>query len=343
MKNFIFKIAVLSLLIYSCTEKGIRYTGIHVPLKKEIKGNPINTTFIFSHPKEITIIDSLLIIRDSYKQDCSFHIFNKTSGKHLKSFGNQGRGPGEVLYPSSLHYNPNNRTLATIEINLKKIVEYNIANILSETQPFFSETKLNFTAKEIIPYKDLFIISGFYERFTIKDTNGQILHQYTDYPKLVPIEDENLVIFNYLTQHAVQSGGDKLVSITCIGGVLEIFNLKNNKITSKITKYINEPIYKVLPDGKPKWITPTQETVFGCSNIYATEKYIYCIYEGELSKDPKIAPKKILVFDWEGNLILQYIIKEGIPNTIAVDENYLYSIITTSSGEYELYKYSYKN
>lgn len=346
MKNFIFKILTLIFLIYSCSTKEIQYTGLNVPLKKEIKGIPLNSTFIFSIPKEIIVIDSLLVIRDSHNQDSCFHIFNKTNGKHLKSFGYKGRGPGEVLYPAALNYNPQDQTLTTIESNLKKIIKYNITNILSQTQPFFSEIKLNnlpFFALEAIPYKNSFIIGGFKERFTIIDTNSQILQQFYDYPKLAPDEDENQAIFNYGPQYSLHPKGNKLVTISCIGGILEIFDLKGNKITPNTIKYLNKPIYRVIPGFKPKWIGAIPETIIGCTNIYATEEEIYCIYEGEISQDPKIALKKILVFDWEGNLILQYIIKEGIPSTIAVDENYLYSIITTKDGENVLYKYKYKD
>lgn len=347
MKSVIFKTLTLTLLIYSCAGKEIQYMGINIPVKKEIKGISLNTTFIFSRPQEIAIIDSLLIIRDSYDRDSSFHVFNKTSGKHLKSFGYKGRGPGEVLYPSALNYIPKDQALTTIESNLKKIIKYNIANILSQTQPFFSEIKLNnlpIFALEAISCGEGFIVGGNSEtRLAVIDTNSQILQQFYDYPKLAADEDENRAIFNYNPQYAMHPSGDKLVTISYIGGILEIFDIKDNKITSNVVKYINEPIYKIVSGLKPKWIGSVPGTVMGCSNIYPTKDYIYCIYEGELSKDPKIIPKKILVFDWKGNLLLQYEPEEGTPNNVAVDENYLYSVIVTKDGESQLYKYNYKD
>lgn len=342
MKSLIFKTLSLILLIHSCTGKEIQYTGINIPLKKEMKGTPLNTTFIFSNPEEVLIIDSLLIIRDSHNQDSCFHIFNKENGKHLRSFGYKGRGPGEVLYPSALHYNPLDQTVTTIEPNLKKIIRYNIINILSHKKPFFSEIELPYFALEAIPYKDSFIIGGLLkERFVIADTNNRILQQYYEYPQLVRDSAENRAIFNYAPQYAIHPDQNKLAAITYIGGILEIFDIKDNKITPNTIKHLNEPIYRPVEDCQPKWIATVPQTVAGCSNIYPAKEYIYCIYEGELSEDPLIAPKKVLVFDWKGHLLLQYEFKDGIPNTISADEKYLYSIITTPEGEYQLYRYRY--
>lgn len=346
MKSFIFKIVVLSLLIYSCTEKGIRYTGITPPARQEIQGILLDSAFIFSYPNEIVLVDSLLIIRDYLQQDFSFHVFNKITGKHLKSFGKTGRGPGEVIYPGNIYYDRKDQTLTTMVSNLNKIIKYNLVNILSDKQPFFSEIKLNklpLSASEIILGKDLLILEGFEKRFSIVDTNFQVLGQYYNYPELVPVKDENLVIFHYAPRYALHPSGKKMVSMTYIGGIMEIFDIQNNKITPNITKYFHEPIYRVLPDGKPKWIATVEKTIPGCTDIYGTEEYIYCIYEGEISKDPQKTLKKIFVFDWDGNLQFEYKIREGIPVNIAVDEKYIYSVITTGEGEYYLYKYSYKN
>lgn len=346
MKNFIFKTLTIALFLYSCTGKEIQYTGINIPLNQKLQGTLLDSTFIFSVPRGMVIADTLLIVLDYLEQDTSFHVFNKITGKHLKSFGNKGRGPGEVVYPGSLSYNPKDGTLITMESNLKKIIRYNLANILADKPPFFSEIKLNsipFYVDETILYKDFFIIGGFKKRFSMIDTNCQILGEHNDYPKVVADEDENRAIFLYSSQYAVHPNGDKLVAMTYIGGIMEIFDIKDNKITPNIIKYFHEPIYRPVLDAKPKWIATIEETTPCCSDIYGTDENIYCIYEGEISKDPKIALKKILVFDWNGQLLFQYTPQEGTPVSIAVDEEYIYSIITTPEGEYHLYKYNYKN
>ena len=121
MKKIIFSILVLIFFTSSCTQEKIQYTGINIPLKKELKGSVLNTTFIFSSPQEMIIVDSLLIVHDSYNRDTCFHIFNKINGKHIGSFGNKGRGPGEVIFPSSLNYNPKTKTLTTYEEKNHKI------------------------------------------------------------------------------------------------------------------------------------------------------------------------------------------------------------------------------
>lgn len=347
MKKFIFSILVLIFFISSCTQEKIQYTGINIPLKKELKGSVLNTTFIFSSPQEMIIVDSLLIVHDSYNRDTCFHIFNKINGKHIGSFSNKGRGPGEVIFPSSLNYNPKTKTLTTYEANLRKIIKYNIPDVLAQNTTSFSEIKLDsipFFVLQAIPFNDAFIIRGNAQvRFAITDTNNKISHQFDNYPKLVIDKEENRAIFNYAPQCVLRPDGSKLATITYIGGVLEIFDVKNNAITSNTIKYFNEPIYKSVEGFKPKWIGTTPLTVVGCDNIYATNENIYCIYEGELTKDNEPEPKKILVFNWDGTPQLQYEIHEGLPNGIAVDEDNLYCIVMNKDYEYQLYKYDYKN
>ena len=347
MKKFIFKILALVFLISSCSQEKIHYTGINIPLKKELKGTALNTTFIFSSPQEMMIIDSLLIVHDSYNRDTCFHIFNKINGKHIGSFGNKGRGPGEIIFPSSLNYNPKTKTLTTYEANLKKIIKYNIADISTQKTISFSEIKLNsipFFALQAIPSDDSFIIRGNAQvRFAIIDTNNKITSQFKNYPKLTIDKEENRAIFNYAPQCVLKPDGNKLAILTYIGGVLEIFDIKNNSITPNTIKYFNEPIYKSVDGFKPKWIGTTPQTVVGCDNIYATNENIYCIYEGEVAKDNEPEPKKIIVFNWDGIPQLQYEINEGLPNGIAVDEDNLYCILMNKDYEYQLYKYNYKD
>ena len=126
MKKFIFSILVPIFFISSCTQEKIQYTGINIPLKKELKGRVLNTTFIFSSPQEMIIVDSLLIVHDSHNRDTCFHIFNKINGKHIGSFGNKGRGPGEYLRIESIDINTEKEELMLVDGMSDKLFFYDL-------------------------------------------------------------------------------------------------------------------------------------------------------------------------------------------------------------------------
>lgn len=84
------RIGIISFIVFccQCSKHTIEYEGAIIPEQTEhLASNILNDTFLFSWPKDLMILDSLLIVHDSYQQTKCFHIFRKSNGEFLKSFG----------------------------------------------------------------------------------------------------------------------------------------------------------------------------------------------------------------------------------------------------------------
>ena len=95
MVKCLYVYVILILLgIIACSETGMKYKRLNYQNVTSLEGKLLNNSFLFSEPAEMVLVDSLIIIHDSQKQDACFHIFN-VEGDYLESFGVKGRGPGE--------------------------------------------------------------------------------------------------------------------------------------------------------------------------------------------------------------------------------------------------------
>lgn len=347
--NKIYLKIIFGILLGACTNSLPTYKAFEYQSPILLEGVLLNNTFIFSDPAEIVFVDSLLIVHDSQKQDYCFHIFDSRNGNFIKSFGSKGRGPGEIIFPESMNYSSNRQALTTYDPNLKKIVLYHIEQILNNEEPYYSEIKTLESPGLIyqaLPYKNNFILRGCDSkmRFGVLDSLNKVIPLYTDFPKIVPSEEENWAIANYVPQCAISPNGTKMVSATYIGGIFEIFNIKQNQISADTIQFYYQPIYKIVQGFKPKWIGTTPETIIGCHNICVSNNLIYSIYEGESAKKDHIH-KKLILFNWKGEIFKQYCFKEGDPISICVDETNkdFYCIILNEKYEYQIYRYHYND
>lgn len=348
MKKICFQILFV-ILASACQNKEPVFTAFECSDTERLSGKILSSTFIFSDPAEMVLVDSLLIIHDSQKKDSCFHIFNVNNGLFLKSFGHKGRGPGEVIFPASMNYSPVKQAITTYEPNLRKIVCYNIGHILNGQPPFFSEIQIKESPSfvtQAIPYENKFILRGCDDkmRFGRLDDTLKVNSIYTDYHRIVNDQEENWAIINYTPQWAIRPDESKMVMTTYIGSIFEIFNIRDGIIEYDTIQFYYPPIYRPLKGFKPKWVGTTPETIIGCYNIYVTNEYIYTIYEGESAKKNQIH-KKLILFDWKGRVHKKYEFTEGDPVSICVDEvnKKFYCVILNHEYEYQIYSYDYSH
>ena len=72
------RIGIISFIVFccQCSKHTIEYEGAIIPEQTEhLASNILNDTFLFSWPKDLMILDSLLIVHDSYnKQNVSISL-----------------------------------------------------------------------------------------------------------------------------------------------------------------------------------------------------------------------------------------------------------------------------
>ena len=119
-------------------------------------------TFMFGGPMDIFLVDSLIIVNDFMGQEYAFHIFSKATGIHVKNFGKRGRGPGELVSVSSAAVY--NGSLVAYDANLKKMLIYNLKDVMSGEKVYDREYSLVGTTDnmvlQVIPAYDNFILAG---------------------------------------------------------------------------------------------------------------------------------------------------------------------------------------
>ncbi|MDD3045193.1 MAG: 6-bladed beta-propeller [Candidatus Delongbacteria bacterium] len=176
MKMKMFVLALIALIIFSgCTKNELNYTvteidGIknfhnkNIPsdpnfklyLKKvlEIKGNNNSDSLEnFYDPQYLTTdSEENIYILDSYS--CSVKKYN-SAGKFINSFGRQGQGPGEFIFP--FYLNNNNDTIEVTDIGRSETSKFNLEGeyIRSSfnTKGFFLRYAVRLTKGRMIGFK----------------------------------------------------------------------------------------------------------------------------------------------------------------------------------------------
>ena len=290
------------------------------------------------------ILDSLLVIHDSYKQVECFHIFRKNDGMHIRSFGRKGRGPGEFKDISSVNNNYDG-TITVYDPNYKKIVKFDILNVLQDRKPYFTEYTVlkapNFITQTLL-YKNNFIVKGNDNklRYGFWDSSNEIFHAiYSDYPHLSNDDEDNWALTDYGAKVRLSPDGKMLVATTYIGGILELFNVNDNGFKLKTSCFFFEPKYEYAQGAKPRWITTSSESIIGFEDLYLTNKAIYGLAWGVEIPMMENSKPRLYCFDFDGNPVKSYVMEESLESVAVDNDGIIYGVGCDSVGQYKLCKY----
>ena len=314
---------LFSMIIISCKERTeLKYTKLHFPETVSLQGEICNETFLFNSPKDVFLIDSLLIIFDN-NYDGIIHIFNK-AGQHKKSAIKRGRGPGEVVIPGSVDIIGNK--ILICDPSLQRLLVYDLAKIIDSQNPYYTDDYStaagSYWIRQAKWYKGESIVIKSYSddmRFGFLQ-ESKIIPTYWEYPDLVPDQEENRSIWDYFSQWKFKPDYSKMVTTTYIGSLLEILNsdsitdIKTEKLIS-----IHKPQYNLAEGARPKWVTSSDDTVIGFEDLFVTDNYIYALIYGVNINDLEANLPIIYVFSWDGEPMIKYQFEERIL-TFSVDE-----------------------
>lgn len=356
----IIAIFISTLCFTNCTSKGTaikeKYSeNISFPNIVQTTSLTLNDSCIFIMPRQMEIVDSLIIVLDAFRPDYFFHIYNK-QGSFLKSFGNKGRGPGELMTIRNFHIDQQRKTMQVYSIEKKKILEYNLKKILNNETPFCEEQSIKLSTPQypynIIKYtpdKYLCLHNSTQQRFTIQD-NEHEKYSYSNYPE---IEENNNIDFtisvlNYANSFRFSPDYTKFLEASYIGAILDLFKVTDNEIKTINTCRIYYPLYKIV-DKETAQITWDDQTRIGFECIYTTNNFIYTLLngiQGRELKNPDIKnpyTQNISIFDWEGNPY-KLIKTDKMMNAICMDEleQTIYAL-AYNQGEHSLIKINLKN
>lgn len=336
-------IILLILLATSSCQKDI-YSEIsfHIPEFKDsvnVKDHILNDTLMTKGTWGIATYKDYIIVRTNI-DDFMLHFFSKKNGEKIKSFGEPGRGPNQILSLGEFNINEKQGILTAPALGENKILIFHLDSVLKENENILTKLSLkdfkgNF--QSAFKCKDHFLInSGKCEvfpestRFKLFNSNGKIVDTYDNYPinsnsdSLKKSEDWQ----DLLITRTISPDGTKYAEATQIGGIIEIFNV-GNKIVSKIIKGYYKPHY--YWENNIKKFTP--KTQFGFYYLNSSDQHIYALsFNG--SNNKSLPTTQIQVFDWEGNPIKKFKTNYSLLN-ICPDEKAkkIYAIAMTPMRE----------
>lgn len=339
MRSFLIFILSFSLLL-SCTSNSSSSNSSQIDIESAKIVTPIvfKTEKALSEIYDIRIMDSVLVLRSDDGKGC-LHIFNKYNFKYIKTNGIIGKGPGE-LRNSMVEIKIIDDSLYLFELSKNSISLYHKNSFINDSSPepdkstVFQQYRGNF---------DIFPVDTFYisrptvkTRFALFNKSGELINSYNEYPDLGTKVEKSVIEMAFRNYSLTEPKPDrsKFVSLSFVGGVLEIFQIQGGKIDKLKQKIFLFPNFN---NTQEIISLISNETNIGFYNVYTTNEYIYASYSGLTNKEFKensFLLDYITVFDWEGNLKKLYKVEGGVLD-IAADEsqNKIYIVTKNNEGE----------
>ncbi|RNC63796.1 6-bladed beta-propeller [Proteiniphilum sp. X52] len=303
------------------------------PETQEVVTKRLNDSFIFDTGL-INFIDTFIIC--SGKTDINehpFHLFSKKSGDHVRSFGQIGQGPGEIILPvSGFSTDRNQNKVFFYDTRQFKLTEYSLYytenEIAVNTKDYMLPPEIRNVRSEMFfslgnneflsAYNNSYDTSYRFIKTNIDDT----ISTYNQYPKLNEPEEFVRVEHAYfanLGRFATKTDGKKFAHATQGGCILEIFDC-SDRITLLQTKRFFEPVY--IPPKRKDTMYPFVQvdpnSIHGITSIACTDKYIYTIYSDRRGENEY---HQIAAFDWYGDPVKLFSFERGIISFVIEDND----------------------
>jgi hypothetical protein len=316
----------------------------------ELQGEvfPLNSDNLHN-PSHLLVVDSLLFIHDQIPEGDNLYLFrviHRQTGEVLSTFGREGQGPDEFSFPSFLTRIPKNPDI--IGIHNRRYFFFNellIDRILTNSNPMtinsYDELGGFF---RVIKNQNFLVGTGRFPegRYTVINTNGQILNQFGEYP----FQDGFQIPFPvlgmaYQSVLGVHPDGTLMVSATTSSANLEILDIESQEL-EVVTRIHSYPTYFRNESMDVDNLSAPIESHnrWGYPDIDVTSNFIYALYSGKKIQDNRNHfwfGNKVLVFDWEGNPVNMLMLDREV-KSISVDngDNTLFGITENEEGASEI-------
>ncbi len=275
-------------------------------------------TIMFRYPYRVRRSGEDIFMFDLHNVDYFYHLFRfeDPDYRYTTSFGKRGEADDEIIVADDIRIGENGE-IWTLSDPKKQLWRYG------------REEDGQFTKQEVVHLSDsliqlwnfviyddsTFILPDYRNnsRFMMIDRQGSLVKRMGTLPtvKNTRLLAENPLLlgnpwFNYI--HYNPRNGI-LASVTQLGEVLEIYDLKNDTI-----------IIKYGPGGEPRFEdqngfgAPVRESISGFIEVKVTDNYIYAVFNGRTFQEMVRAPQRIeggnniYVFDFAGNPVRRYLL-----------------------------------
>ena len=345
-------VLLLFLLFISCGTKNKEYANnvfpySQFPQEKELKGEVIELdTALFRYPFRIRIEGDKAIVLDLHGSDYYGRLFQYPSFRYLSSFGRRGDSPLEML--SMENFRLHNHTLWTLDANKSELTRLDFSSsgdsLLREETVALDEDILR--PLDFAIYNDTTFVIPDYSgesRFLKVDCKGKLIEKIGTIPttnKKALQEARPALAQAWRSFLDYNSHNSVLATVTQLGEVVEIYNLKDSTHVIRVGEY-DEPEFKVS-DG---YGIPTG--IMGFSDVQVTDDAIYAVFHGTSFKDIarqsgrlSDGGKYIYVFSLKGEPLCKYVLDHYIYG-IWVDEVTKTIMATDVNNDQPILKFSF--
>ena len=208
-----------------------------------------------STPVQIMVIDSLLLIHDQFEyngESFFFSFINRFSGKVVKLFGREGRGPDEFLFPGYISRIPgrndligmNNRKMFSfVEISVKKVLNDSFPATISQ----INELHTDYSMVGRIDNEKI-IGTGFFNdgRYAVSNHQSEVIEVGIRYPFEERFENTARKELGMPFQSNFRLHPEKpmLVSATVSAANLDVISFYDDKLNIDKQIHTNYPLFE---------------------------------------------------------------------------------------------------
>ncbi len=331
MKKNIFIIIFLSLFWNCSTKPDISFDEIFFNANdinsyevKSIEISNICDSIIQSN--YVLLVNDKLIFNELGPKGI-FHAVNVNDDKYIGLFGDKGRGPGEMILPSTLA-KEDNSVLQVFDIQQRKVVLFNVDS-LPNKNTFIKEfilKKLNGAFAAFVldekAYSLNFIKADY--RIYISDLEGNAIKGIG----MLPDNDNKIPNNVFAEGHPARiQYNDNIIALSYTTTPwIQIFN-KQKKLW--VTVKGPEHFSSIFDENKAKnnsALAYTKESKVAYTDIRITKKYVYALYSGKSIYDSNFNDDIIYIFDLKGNPIKKLILDKGVLSFDVYKDKYIYGL-----------------
>lgn len=305
--------------LWSCQQKSatIEY---RLPEFNEVVTRPLTSVgdTLDDLPSYLEVVGDYIVMQHrSLSNEQLFHVYNRHTGEYVRSFGQQGRAAEELLLPVNYAFSDTAGTaIVAGTLNDNKLLTFRLDS-LADNRVSVHSRKLAEPMSFIHFFRlgaDHYLGAYGRFRFTLYDARLNPVDTCDYYSETWKGAEPEAMKDYYFYASACEAkpDGTKFMNFTIAGPILEIFDVKDNRIEPAVTRYFAKPVYK--ESGIPEW----DKNVSGARSSCPTDAYIYALWNGTEEEHAKV--DKVSVFDWEGRPVKQYVLGENLLRLVIKEE-----------------------
>ena len=361
-----FKLVLMILVFFSCQKKNTQtiladanndtfFSDDQFTVRKHLAAIKWDAESMMAVPDGIFVREGedILIIKDR-KSKPMVHLFSIENKKYIKSFGVNGRGPGEFLNINSIDYSPSNKIYWFYDGTLKRLTGFSPDIMLSSSEQV-SPYKIIAITNEVALYKPQWLntnilvgtLSFSDERLAFIDFGGDLIKTTGRLPKLNNNIPEGMLSSFY--GGTLRLNKDRIVVASKYCDMIDFYDEKGSEMMRLRGPEGFNPELEMLevPGMKGPITAIGNKTRIGYQDVCATDDYIYLLYSGrsrkfEVENNIVMSSGRIIyVIDWEGKPIARLSLDYDL-RFFSVDESkkQIYGIAV---GElYDIVSFNYK-